>query len=135
MDGDPDPERFRELMVGEEPGFEDVLRCVFAVRPHEAETYLALLEAGEATAAELAETTGRDRSNVTRSLATLRDRGLASRHRRLLDGGGHEYRYEATALAATQDLMHETLDEWCAYVHARIDEFGEERPADGTGRF
>jgi len=24
--------------------------------------------------------------------------------------------------------VHETLDEWCAYVHARIDEFGETGP-------
>jgi predicted transcriptional regulator len=121
---DPDPSRFRELMIDDEPGFTDVMACVFGVQRHEARTYLTLLENPGSTVAELANELDRDRSNVNRSLTTLRDKDLATRERRLLDSGGHVYQYTATPLSEARDLMHETLDEWTAYVHERIDEFG-----------
>jgi predicted transcriptional regulator len=123
---DPDPNRFRELMLDDEPGFEDVLACVFGIQRHEARTYLVLLDNPESTVADLAEEVDRDRSNVNRSLTTLREKELAERRRHLLDSGGHVYEYTATPLAEARELMHETLDEWAAYVHDRIDEFGEE---------
>ena len=123
---DPSPERFRELMLDEEPGFEDVLTCVFGVQRHEARTYQTLLDNPGSTVEELADERDRDRSNVNRSLSTLREKGLADRQRRLLDGGGHVYQYSATPLERARELMHETLDEWAAYVHDRIDEFGED---------
>lgn len=123
---DPNPERFRNLMLDSEPGFEDVMVCVFDIQRHETRTYRALLDSPESTVEELADVLERDRSNVNRSLSTLRERGLAERGRRLLDGGGHVYQYTATPLPAAKELMHETLDEWTAYVHARIDEFGDE---------
>jgi predicted transcriptional regulator len=123
---DPDPERFRNLMLDSEPGFEDVMVCVFDIQRHETRTYRTLLDTGpESTVTELAEALERDRSNVNRSLATLREKGLADRSRRLLDGGGHVYQYTATPLPDAKELMHETLDEWTAYVHARINEFGD----------
>jgi predicted transcriptional regulator len=125
MESDPSPERFRELMLDEEPGFEDVLACVFGIQTHEARTYLTLLDNPGSTVAELADQLERDRSNVNRSLSTLRDKELAERQRRLLDGGGHVYQYSATPLAEARELMHQTLDQWAAYVHERIDEFGE----------
>jgi len=125
VEADPSPQRFRELMLDEEPGFEDVLACVFGVQEHEVRTYLTLRDHPGSTVAELADQLDRDRSNVNRSLSTLREKGLAGRERRLLDGGGHVYQYVATPLDETRELMHETLDEWTAYVHERIDEFGE----------
>ena len=121
---DPQPSRFRELMVDEEPGFEEVLTCVFGVQRHEARTYRTLLDEPGSTVEELAGSLDRDRSNVNRSLSTLREKGLATRQRRLLDGGGHVYQYTATPLDDARELMHETLDEWTAYVHERIDDFG-----------
>lgn len=121
---DPDPARFRELMLDREPGFEEILACVFGIQKHEVRTYLALLDHPDATADELAGDLDRDRSNVNRSLSTLRERELAERHRNLLDTGGHVYRYDATPIDEARELMHETLDEWAAYVHERIDEFG-----------
>ena len=126
MRADPDPSRFRELMLDDEPGFEDVLACVFRIQHHEARTYLALLEHPGSTVAELADVVDRDRSNVNRSLTTLREKDLAGRERRLLDSGGHVYQYTATPLEEARELMHGTLDEWAAYVHGRIDEFGPE---------
>ena len=123
MEADPDPTRFRDLMLDSEPGFEEVLRCVFGIQRHEADLYLELLDAPDTTVAELAEVVDRDRSNVNRGLSTLLEKGLATRRRRLLDGGGHVYQYRATSPEDARELMHETLDEWAAYVHERIDEF------------
>ncbi len=124
-EADPSPDRFRELMLDEEPGLQDVLACVFGIQRHEARTYQMLRSNPGSTVEELADELDRDRSNVNRSLSTLREKGLAERQRRLLDGGGHVYQYSATPLEEARALMHETLDEWTAYVHDRIDEFGE----------
>ncbi|GAA0473474.1 ArsR family transcriptional regulator [Halococcus dombrowskii] len=126
VDSDPDPQRFRDLMVDSEPGFAEVMICVFDIQRHETRTYRTLCDRPESTVAELAEELDRDRSNVNRSLSTLREKGLADRGRRLLDGGGHVYQYTATPLPEAKELMHDTLDEWTAYVHSRIDEFGDE---------
>lgn len=125
-DTDPDPQRFRDLMVDSEPGFAEVMICVFDIQRHETRTYRALCDRSESTVAKLTDELDRDRSNVNRSLSTLREKGLAERGRRLLDGGGHVYQYTATPLPEATELMHETLDEWTAYVHSRIDEFGDE---------
>ena len=121
----PSPEQFRQLMLGEEPDLPEVMRCVFGIQRHEARTYTTLLDHPGSTVEELAEKLDRDRSNVNRSLSTLREKGLAERQRRLLDGGGHVYQYSATPLPEARELMHETLDAWAEYVHGRIDDFGE----------
>jgi len=123
---DSSPERFRDLMLDEEPTFEDVLACVFDIQGHEVQAYMTLRENPGTTVAELAADLDRDRSNVNRSLSTLQERGLVERERRLLDAGGHVYQYAAKPLPEARELMHETLDEWTAYVHDRIEEFGQE---------
>lgn len=125
-EADPSPEQFRQLMLDDEPSFEDVLTCVFDIQRHESRTYLTLLAYPGSTVEELAAELERDRSNVNRSLSTLREKGLATRERRLLDGGGHVYQYSPTPLPEARELMHETLDAWSEYVHDRIDEFGDE---------
>jgi len=122
---DPSPERFRELISEDEPALVDVMACVFGIQPHEARTYEALLSRPASTVEELSDALDRDRSNVNRALSTLREKGLASRERRLLDAGGHVYQYSPTPLAEARSLMHETLDAWTASVHERIDEFGD----------
>jgi predicted transcriptional regulator len=127
MDADPSPQDFRELMLEEEPGLEEVLACVFGIQEHEARTYETLLDSPGSTVEELATALDRDRSNVNRSLSTLREKDLAERERRLLDGGGHVYQYNPTPLPEARELMHETLDAWADYVHGRIDEFGSEQ--------
>jgi predicted transcriptional regulator len=122
---DPSPKQFRELMLSEEPELVEVMTCVFGIQPHEARTYETLLSRPASTVEELADALDRDRSNVNRSLSTLREKGLATRERRLLDGGGHVYQYSPTPLPEARTLMHDTLDAWSGYVHDRIDEFGE----------
>jgi predicted transcriptional regulator len=119
-EGDRD---LRDLMREDDPGFGEVLACVFDVQDHETRTYLALLEHPGSTVEELADDLDRDRSNVNRSLTTLLELGLASRERRLLDPGGYVYQYTATPLPETQEMLHEALEEWTAQVRDRIDEF------------
>ena len=120
---DPSPERFRDLMATDDPDLAEVMACVFGVQTHEVRTYRTLLSTPGSTVEELATELDRDRSNVNRSLSTLREKGLAERERRLLDGGGHVYQYTATPLEEARELMHEALDQWAAAVHDSIDEF------------
>ena len=120
---DPSPNKFRELLLDDEPSLDEVMACVFGIQAHEVRTYESLLDYPESTVAELADQLDRDRSNVNRSLSTLREKGLASRRRRLLDSGGHVYQYTPTPREEAAELMHETLDEWADYVHGRIDAF------------
>jgi predicted transcriptional regulator len=120
---DPAPERFRDLMENDDPDLTEVMACVFGIQRHEVRTYRTLLTTPGSTVEELATELDRDRSNVNRSLSTLREKGLAERERRLLDGGGHVYQYTATPLEDARDLMHDALDAWAEMVHERIDEF------------
>ena len=117
-----DPE-IEDLVGDVSPSFEHVLSCVFGVRDHESRTYLTLLDHPGSTVAELAETLDRDRSNVNRSLSTLRDKGLVERRRRLLDSGGYVYQYTAIAVPEAKERLHDALDEWVEGVHAAIDGF------------
>ena len=113
-----------EDLVGDtDPEFRDVLACVFGVQDHESRTYLVLTERPGSTVAELATALDRDRSNVNRSLATLMDKGLARRERRLLDSGGYVYQYTATPVPEAKAMLHEALDAWVDRVHGVIDGF------------
>ncbi|MFC7325116.1 helix-turn-helix domain-containing protein [Halorubrum rutilum] len=117
-----DPE-IEDLVGDVSPSFEHVLSCVFGVRDHESRTYLTLLDHPGSTVAELAETLDRDRSNVNRSLSTLRDKGLVERRRRLLDSGGYVYQYTAIPVPEAKERLHDALDEWVEGVHEAIDAF------------
>ncbi|RAW45378.1 TrmB family transcriptional regulator [Halorubrum sp. 48-1-W] len=113
-----------EDLVGDvSPSFEHVLSCVFGIRDHESRTYLTLIEYRGSTVAELADVLDRDRSNVNRSLSTLREKGLVERRRRLLDSGGYVYQYSAIPVPEAKRLLHDALDEWVAGVHEAIDAF------------
>ncbi|MFD1642761.1 helix-turn-helix domain-containing protein [Halohasta litorea] len=115
-----------ETLVGTtEPEFAHILSCVFGIRDHESRTYLTLLDNPGSTVEELAETLDRDRSNVNRSLSTLREKGLADRERRLLDPGGYVYQYTAVELPTAKEMLHNALDEWAEAVHDSIDGFGD----------
>ena len=123
MSLDTSPDQFRDLMATDDPDLTEVMACVFGVQTHEVRTYRTLLATPGSTVEELATALERDRSNVNRSLSTLREKGLAHRERRLLDGGGHVYQYTATPLTEARELMHEALDQWAAAVHDSIDTF------------
>ncbi len=114
-----------ESLVGTiEPEFTHILSCVFGIQDHESRTYLVLRDHPGSTVSELAATLDRDRSNVNRSLSTLREKGLVERQRRLLDSGGYVYQYTATDLDETKRMLHDALDTWVGGVHDQIDDFG-----------
>jgi len=116
-----------EDLVGDaSPSFDHVLSCVFGVRDHESRTYLTLTDYPGSTVVELADVLDRDRSNVNRSLSTLRKKGLVERRRRLLDDGGYVYQYTATPIPEAKSRLHDALDAWVAGVHEAIDEFDPE---------
>lgn len=117
-----DPE-IEDLVGDVSPSFEHVLSCVFGIQDHESRTYLTLLDHPGSTVAELADTLDRDRSNVNRSLSTLRDKGLVERRRRLLDSGGYVYQYTAIPVPEAKERLHDALDEWVEGVHTAIDAF------------
>ncbi|WP_253738301.1 helix-turn-helix domain-containing protein [Halohasta salina] len=119
-----DPSDIESLVGTTEPEFAHILSCVFGIRDHESRTYLVLLDHPGSTVEELAGTLDRDRSNVNRSLSTLREKGLVERQRRLLDPGGYVYQYTAVDLPTAKGMLHESLDEWADSVHDAIDEFG-----------
>ncbi|WP_418285433.1 helix-turn-helix domain-containing protein [Halorubrum sp. DTA46] len=119
-----------EDLVGDaSPSFEHVLSCVFGVQDHESRTYMTLLDHPGSTVAELAETLDRDRSNVNRSLSTLREKGLVERQRRLLDSGGYVYQYTAISVPEAKERLHDALDRWVESVHVAIDEFDPDTDA------
>ncbi len=117
-----DPE-IEDLVGDVSPSFEHVLSCVFRIQDHESRTYLTLLDHPGSTVAELAEALDRDRSNVNRSLSTLREKGLVERRRRLLDSGGYVYQYTAIPVPEAKERLHDALDEWVEGVHGAIDAF------------
>ena len=117
-----------EELVGDvSPPFDHVLSCVFGIQDHESRTYLTLVDHPGSTVSELADVLERDRSNVTRSLSTLREKGLVDRHRRLLDAGGYVYQYTAIPVPDAKERLHAALDEWVTGVHEAIDEFDPDR--------
>lgn len=122
-----------ETPLVDPPDLETVLRTVFGLRPSERDAYLGLLRVPDSSASEVAEELGRDRSNVNRSLRTLRERGLAERRRVLLEDGGHVYRYTASPLSEARDRMHATLTEWAEVAHERIEEFGADAETASPG--
>ena len=122
---DATPENLGDLLDQPEPGFRQVMSCVFGIHEHETRTYLALLNQPGSTVEELANRLERDRSNVNRSLSTLLERGLVERERRLLDSGGYVYQYTATDLPEAKEMLHAALDQWTEHVHDVIDGFDE----------
>ncbi|MEY7851309.1 helix-turn-helix domain-containing protein [Natrarchaeobius sp. A-rgal3] len=117
-------QRMEDLMLVDSPEFERIMECVFGVQAHETRAYFLLHELPGSTVTELADELERDRSNVNRSLSTLREKGLIERERRLLEGGGYVYQYFAVPVPDAQELMHGAVDEWAETVHDRIEEFG-----------
>ena len=119
-----EPPEIESLVGTTDPEFTHILSCVFGIQDHESRTYLVLRKQPGSTVEELANRLERDRSNVNRSLSTLRKKGLVDRERRLLDSGGYVYQYTAVDIETAKGMLHESLDEWVRAVHNSINEFG-----------
>lgn len=100
-----------EISVNE-PSRDDVLKTVFGLGAHDVRTYDAVGDSPGSTTRELADDLDRDRSNVNRSLNRLREVGLVTRGRRLLDAGGHVYQYYVTSEEVADDVITRAVDRW-----------------------
>jgi predicted transcriptional regulator len=76
-----------------EPDLETLLRTVFGMSETELEICLCVMESGEVTVQELADTVDYDRSVVTRHLNHLAELEVIEKRRQLLKSGGHVYVY------------------------------------------
>lgn len=95
-----------------EPSRDDVLRTVFGLGTHDVRTFDAVGDGPGSTTQELAKRLERDRSNVNRSLNCLREAGLITRGRRLLEGGGHVYQYYTTSDEMSEEMFARAVDRW-----------------------
>jgi len=93
------------------PTREEVFQTVFGLGEQDVRTYDAVVEVTGATTSELGDYLDRDRSNVNRSLKRLRETGLVTRGRRLLDDGGHVYQYYVADDASEKPVAH-AVDRW-----------------------
>jgi predicted transcriptional regulator len=93
------------------PTREEVFRTVFDLGEQDVRTYDAVVDVTGATTSELSDRLDRDRSNVNRSLKRLRETGLVTRGRRLLDDGGHVYQYYADN-ETSEDPVADAVDRW-----------------------
>jgi len=99
-----------ELSV-KRPTRKEVFRTVFDLGKQDVRTYDAVVEVAGATTSELSDRLDRDRSNVNRSLKRLRETGLVTRGRRLLDEGGHVYQYYVDDEMSEDPIAH-AIDRW-----------------------
>lgn len=99
-----------ELSV-KSPTREEVFQTVFDLGEQDVHTYDAVVEVTGATTSELSDRLDRDRSNVNRSLKRLRETGLVTRGRRLLDEGGHVYQYYVNNETSEDPVSH-AIDRW-----------------------
>lgn len=95
----------------ETPTRKEVLQTVFGLGDQDVRTYDAVVQVRGATTSELADHIDRDRSNVNRSLNRLRESGLVTRGRRLLDEGGHVYQYYAVD-EGSDALVARAIERW-----------------------
>jgi len=93
------------------PTREEVFQTVFDLGEQDVRTYDAVVEVTGATTSELSDRLDRDRSNVNRSLKRLREAGLVTRGRRLLDEGGHVYQYYVDDEPSEDPVAH-AIDRW-----------------------
>ena len=95
-----------------EPTAKDVFKTVFNLRPIDRETYRCVRANPACTTKDLASLLDRDRSNVNRSLAALREIGLVQRYRRILEPGGYFYEYRAVDADVLQSVAETAIELW-----------------------
>lgn len=107
----------REVPV-ESPTFRETIRTVFGLNERDLATLSTIQHEPGVTTAELAERIDRDRSNVTRSLTTLREIGLVTRRRRIIESGGFFYEHYAEPPEDVERLLTTAVERW---AHDAVD--------------
>lgn len=117
----------------EPAGAAEVLATVFDLRRSDVEVYAALVRTERATTTDLQPVIDLDRSNVNRSLLTLRSLGLVERRPRLLETGGQQYHYSAVQPGEARRMLRRGVDEWAAAARESLAAFPDAGPEEATG--
>jgi predicted transcriptional regulator len=115
-----DPVGGERTAVGE-PTIDELLQTVFGMSNAELDVCLCVMESGEQTVRELAETTEYERSVVSRHLNHLADLGVLNKQRRLLKKGGHVYVYSARGPEAIRESFRAHFFTWVSQLDECID--------------
>ncbi|MFB6177150.1 MAG: MarR family transcriptional regulator [Halobaculum sp.] len=94
------------------PSFERVLATLFDLGERDVETLEAIQAESGVTTESIADAVGRDRSNVSRSIARLRELGLVTRRRRIISSGGYFYEHYARSGEDVERVLTEAVHRW-----------------------
>ena len=105
----------------EEPSLEALLQTVFDMSSTELDICLCVMEGGDQTVQELAESTDYDRSVVSRHLNHLVDLGVLEKQRRLLREGGFVYVYSPKGEDAVRRSLERRFLAWLKAAFGQLD--------------
>jgi len=110
-----------------DPDLETLLRTVFGMSETELEICLCVMESGEITVQDLAETVDYDRSVVTRHLNHLADLEVIDKHRRLLESGGQLYVYTPVDPEEIRERFRQLFLLWVASAADTLEDLRREK--------
>jgi predicted transcriptional regulator len=110
-----------------DPDLETLLRTVFGMSETELEICLCVMESGEITVQDLAETVDYDRSVVTRHLNHLADLEVIDKHRRLLESGGQLYVYTPVDPDEIRERFRQLFLLWVANAADTLEDLRREK--------
>ena len=91
---------------------ENIMCCVFGIKPLDVAVYLTLLKNGPSRVSTVARMLNRDRSTIQRSMQNLIKAGLVRRKQVNLRKGGYFYKYEAIPFSEVRSKILEIIEEW-----------------------
>lgn len=123
----------------ERPELPALLRNVFGISETGLNVCLCLMEENEATAADVAEHLGMDRSTVGRQLNHLSDIGLLDKRQRLLESGGYVHVYSPVPVEEVRKRLTVGLYAWMDEALELVENVNDEKVramarADDTGK-
>jgi len=108
------------------PTCKDLVQCAFSLNDFEVEVYRRLLEMGPSRADELAESIGRDRSTVYRSLQKLMSCGVVHRETRSIERGGYFHIYIPISKEMMREKLNRCVKDWHEGMLEMLSRFGED---------
>ncbi len=104
----------------------DLLRCMYNLSDLDMEALRLLLAEGPSRAEDLADTLGRDRSTVYRSLQKMVSCQVIAKETRNLDRGGYYHVYSAVPRELLRERLEHCIQEWHSRVTSLLDRFEED---------
>jgi len=102
---------------------DNILECFYGLNEVDTAIYSTLLRKKEAKIEEISVEVKRGENAVYKSLQKLVMSGVATREKRVLDGGGYYYIYRPVPPDAVAEDMERMLETWYRRVKETIREF------------